>query len=118
MTNTLKDTWEIYVESWKVAAEDKRELFKQCLATDCQYNDPQTLIHGWDNLLTYMQEFHQQIPGGYFVTTYYLTHSNKSIARWEMRAGENLLGNGISYAEYNADGKLTSMTGFFESPQE
>jgi hypothetical protein len=119
MKNTLKDTWETYVESWKVTAvKDKHELFKQCLATDCQYNDPQTLIKGWDKLLAYMQEFHLQIPGGYFVTTYYLTHSNKSIARWVMRTAENLLGEGISYGEYNDDGKLKSMTGFFELPQE
>lgn len=111
-------TWEIYVASWKAeTAAEKRNLYEKCLSPNCQYNDPLTVTKGWNDLEAYMLDFHQQIPGGNFVTTYFLAHSDKSIARWKMRNADNqTLGEGISYGEYDSDGKLTSLTGFFESP--
>ncbi|MBI3775378.1 MAG: nuclear transport factor 2 family protein [Gammaproteobacteria bacterium] len=119
MTTNYKDTWETYVSSWKISSSaEKRALFKQCLDAACRYNDPLIATEGWDALEAYMQDFHRQLPGGHFVTTYFLAHNNKSIARWEMRSGENvMLGDGISYGEYNQNGKLVSMTGFFEPPR-
>ncbi len=72
---------------------------------------------GWDALVAYMLDFHKQIPGGHFVTSYFLAHNKQSIAKWEMRNGEDaVMGEGISYGKYNEAGKLISMTGFFETP--
>lgn len=118
VSNTFKKTWETYVSSWGVeTSNEKRVLFKLCLDPSCKYNDPLIKTQGWDELETYMLDFHQQIPGGHFITTYFLAHSNKSIAKWEMRDGDNnMMGDGISYGEYNEDGKLVLMTGFFETP--
>jgi hypothetical protein len=120
MSNNYRDTWETIVSSWKVASPaEKRALFEKCLDPECQYNDPLIKAKGWDELEAYMMDFHLQIPGGHFATTYFLAHNNKSIAKWEMRNGDNIvLGDGISYAEYNENGYLTSMTGFFEPPKE
>lgn len=114
--NTFSKIWEIYVASWKAEETiEKRLLFKQCLDSNCQYHDPMIKTNGWDELEAYMLDFHKQIPGGHFVTTYFLSHSDKSIARWKMcNAEDAVLGEGISYAEYNKNGYLTSMTGFFE----
>lgn len=116
--NDHQHTWETYTSSWKAGTkEEKQALFEKSLIPECQYNDPLTLTQGWDELQVYMLDFHQQIPGGHFVTTYFLSHSDKSIARWEMRsANEAVLGEGISYGEYNTAGKLVTMTGFFEPP--
>ncbi len=51
------------------------------------------------------------------MTTYFLEHHGRSIARWNMVDGEGaVLGDGISYGEYGDDGKLVAMTGFFEPP--
>ncbi len=118
MIELYKDTWENYVASWKVASvEEKKELFRISLDAECQYTDPLAKTKGWDELADYMINFHKQIPGGHFVTTYFLAHSNKSIARWEMRNGESaVLSDGISYGEYSDSGKLTAMTGFYETP--
>ena len=118
MSKQFEDTWETYALSWKVAsALQKRALFAKCLDPACQYNDPLIKTKGWDDLVAYMLDFHRQIPGGHFVTTYFLAHSNKSIARWEMRSQDNVtLGDGISYGEYDEHGKLKAMTGFFEQP--
>jgi len=118
MSDNFKETWEIYVESWKVeTAKEKQAIFEKCLDTSNQYNDPLIKTKGWDALIAYMLDFHQQIPGGHFVTTYFLAHSNKSIARWELRNGDQtVIGEGISYGEYNEHGMLTCETGFFETP--
>ena len=115
----LEEIWNKYNHSWKTTSEsDKKTLFTECLSSDCQYNDPLATTSGWDELLTYMSDFHQQFPGAYFVTHYFLAHNNQSIAKWEMKNGENeTLGDGISYGRYGNDGKLVSMTGFFETPE-
>ena len=118
MNKDIKQTWETYVKSWKVeTAEEKHALLKQCMSSNNKYNDPVIQTNGQTALTEYMLDFHQQIPGGHFVTTYFLAHSNKSIARWEMRNNEGQkITDGISYAEYNENGKLISETGFFELP--
>lgn len=119
MNNTFEQTWETYVASWKAETEaEKRPLFQQALAPACNYNDPLANTTGYDELLAYMQQFQQQIPGGHFVTTHFMSHSNKSIATWQMKNGDGMiLGDGISYGEYNENGLLTAMTGFFETPE-
>ena len=73
-------------------------------------------VHIWDELINYMLDFHKQVPGGHFVTNYFLAHNDQSIAKWEMKNGEaQVIGEGISYGKYNKNGKLISMTGFFET---
>ncbi|NOX43782.1 MAG: nuclear transport factor 2 family protein [Gammaproteobacteria bacterium] len=118
MSNNFEKTWETYTSSWKVeSSDDKRAIFETCLDSKCEYNDPLAKVIGWNELAAYMLDFHKQIPGGYFVTNYFLAHNNQSIAKWLMRNGENtVLGEGISYGKYNEKGKLISMTGFFETP--
>jgi hypothetical protein len=118
MEHNFSHTWEIYTLSWKAESkEEKIALFESCLAPHNIYTDPMTVTTGWDELLDYMLEFHQQISGGHFVTQYFLAHHNQSIARWVMRDGSgHTLGEGISYAKYNESGLLLSETGFFESP--
>lgn len=117
-TGLRHDVWETYVRSWKVAtAEEKRALFAASLSPDCVYQDPLARAEGWDELIAYMLDFHRQIPGGHFVTQRFLYHGDRSVARWEMKGADaSVLGDGISYAEYGADGKVQRMTGFFEPP--
>ena len=118
MPSTAKDIWETYVKSWKVESRaEKLELMGECLSAEPVYTDPLTQTHGREALADYMLNFHQQIPGGHFITTWFLDHHDRSIARWEMRDGQGQAkGEGISYGTYDAKGRLTSMTGFFEVP--
>ena len=115
----FKLIWETYTSAWKVeTVEQKLEIFKHCLAQDAIYTDPLAQTHGWDELTAYMLEFHQQIAGGYFETNYFLAHHDKSIAKWDMKAANGtIIGEGISYGQYNANGKLVAMTGFYETPE-
>jgi hypothetical protein len=63
-----------------------------------------------------MLEFQKQVPGGHFVTDSFATHHQKSIAKWTMRGvNAEKLGEGTSYGEYDEQGLLVAMTGFFET---
>ncbi len=118
MTRNYREVWDNYAASWRVkTTAEKRALYQRSLTPDCQYIDPLAAATGWDELETYMLEFHRQIPGGHFVTTKFLSHNDRCVAQWEMRnADEVVVGDGISYGVFDSQGKLTSMTGFFELP--
>lgn len=115
----FKQIWETYASAWKAeTAAQKQEIFAQCLAQDVTYTDPLAATKGWDELAEYMLEFHKQIPGGHFVSTYFLAHHDRSIVKWDMCAADGTkVGEGMSFGQYNAEGKLTAMTGFYETPE-
>ena len=117
MSKHYEEIWERYVSSWKAeGTEAKRALYEGCLAPSCVYTDPLTQAEGWEALTDYMLDFHRQIPGGHFVTEYFLAHHGKSIARWKMKNGDGVtLGDGISYGEYDDQDRLVRMTGFFQT---
>jgi hypothetical protein len=119
MDQDRRTVWERYVMSWKVSsATEKRAIYASCLAPDCVYTDPLVQAKGWDELLQYMLDFQQQIPGGHFLTEQFIEHHQRSIARWKMlNADAVAIGDGVSYAEYDAQGRLVAMTGFFEPPK-
>ncbi len=118
MTDTQRDIWETYVRSWKVASGgEKKALFAESVAEDCVYTDPLMVASGWEELAAYMKQFHEQVPGGHFVTQHFQAHHGECIARWKMMSGDGEeLGDGISHGRFGDDGKLTAMTGFFEAP--
>lgn len=119
MTNseTPKDTWETYASAWKETDPGRRRaLFEAALDPKCRYRDPLTTTEGFEALAAYMDQFQSQVPGGHFVTQRYWHHSGRSATQWEMRNGAgDKLDEGVSFCEYNADGKLATMTGFFDT---
>ena len=112
----IKETWDTYALSWKVKTLlEKQAMFEKCLDLNCNYTSPIINTKGWDALSAHMLDFHKKIPGGYFSTTYFLEHNSRSIARWNLlNDNDVILGDGISYCEYNSIGRLKVMTGFFE----
>ncbi|GJI98593.1 hypothetical protein RugamoR57_53110 [Duganella caerulea] len=111
-----QQVWETYTSAWKAeSADDKRALFEASLARECAYQDPLTKVNGWDNLMAYMSNFHQQIPGGHFVTRRFRYHQGQSVAQWDMldRLG-NVIGDGASVGHYNEAGRLVAIAGFFD----
>jgi len=117
MRNDFESTWEAYTSAWKAdSADKKRAIFAKCLDVSCEYADPHVTTKNWDELLGHMLGFHENVPGGYFVTKSFMAHNNQSLVKWEMKNGENIvIGEGFSYGKYHNNGKLISMTGFFET---
>ena len=120
MSDNHKQIWLIYCQAWKApTAKEKRVLMEKSLNPNCVYTDPMTQTKGWDELLAYMLKFHEDVPGGSFETIQFMTHKNRSVSRWQMRNAQNeAIGDGISYAEFDNDGRLKTMTGFFETPSQ
>ncbi len=120
MSSNRQATWEKYVSAWKAStANDKALALRQSVDETCVYTDPVTIAKGHDELIAYMLAFHQQVPGGHFVTNYFLAHHDVSIAKWNMVNGDGaVIGEGVSYGQYNAQGVLVAMTGFFETPPQ
>ena len=117
MNHDQRAVWERYAAAWKVGpVAEKRALLDGCVSPKCRYTDPTAQLSGWDELLAHMVAFHEQIPGGYFVTEYFLAHHGRSIARWKMfSAAQVAIGEGISYGEYDEQQRLVTMTGFFDT---
>jgi hypothetical protein len=117
MNTDFKETWEKYTSTWRMTNKaDRLEMFSEVLVDNAVYTDPLVQAKSWDELIGYMENFQQQVPGGHFVTTSFLAHHQKSIANWEMKTGENItVGTGTSYGEYDGQGKLISINGFFET---
>jgi SnoaL-like domain len=120
MNQDKRSTWETYANAWKATTvQEKAHALKQSVAPKCVYQDPLAIANGHDELIAYMLGFHQQVPGGHFVTTYFLGHHDVSIAKWNMVNGEGaVIGDGVSYGRYNEQGALVAMTGFFETPPQ
>jgi hypothetical protein len=113
-----REIWETYASAW--GAKDrapKLAALGRSVAQHAIYCDPIAECRSHDELVTYMLEFHQQVPGGHFRTTFFQAHHGRSIAKWNMISGAGeMLSEGVSYGEYGIDGTLVAMTGFFEVP--
>jgi hypothetical protein len=120
MSISKQATWEKYAAAWKeVTAKGKADALGHSVAAACVYTDPATIAKGHKELIAYMLAFHQQVPGGHFVTTYFLAHHDVSIAKWNMVSGDGaVIGDGVSYGQYDEQGSLVAMTGFFETPAQ
>ncbi len=117
-SNDKRTTWENYASAWKeTSKEAKHAAILSSVAPSCVYRDPDTQLEGHDALVEHMLAFHAQVPGGWFETTYFLAHHDRSIAKWNMRLPDgSLAGDGVSYGEYDESGRLITMTGFFGAP--
>ena len=109
--------WETYTSAWKAeSVDDTRALLGASLALDCAYQDPLVKVSGWDELIAYMSTFHQQLPGGHFVTRRFRYHQGQSVAQWDMLDGQGkVIGDGVSVGNYNEAGRLVTVAGFFDT---
>ena len=113
-----RTTWDTYATAWRATTVAAKQAALDASTTPtCCYRDPLTSLVGHAALVDSMLAFHERFPGAHFVTTYFLAHHDRSIARWNMVGSDGaVLGDGVSYGEYGADGRLTAMTGFFDVP--
>ena len=115
-----RTVWEQYVSSWKAEGRKaKRGLIEGAIAPKGTYTDPiADPIDSVEGLVDYMVAFHQQVPGGHFVTEWYQFHHGASAARWTMRDRDgNVIGDGVSHARYDENGQIEAVTGFFDGPE-
>lgn len=110
--------WDTYTSAWKASGQGaKLAALLASTNSACEYRDPLAHTVGQQALVDYMLSLHNQLPGAHFETTHFQAHHGRSIAKWNMCAGDGtVLSDGVSFGEYGADGLLLSMSGFFETP--
>ncbi len=111
-----RQTWETYAKAWKTGdPEERSQLLAAAVHPDCVYSDPTTQARGWAELTAYMEGFQAQMPGGGFETDAFMHHHDRSMATWKMVAGDGAVaGVGTSFGTFADDGRLLTMTGFFD----
>ena len=108
--------WETYTSSWSADSDEaRRKAYTTCLTEDCVYKDPNIETHGYKELASYMAGLQAQIPGAGFVTRRFVTHHDSALISWDMLdAARKVISPGTSVGVFAEDGRLRSMTGFFE----
>jgi len=92
--------------------------FADCLSEDCVYTDPNVRAVGYAEIDNYMAGFQQQLPGGGFTTRKISGHHEMVLVEWDMvDASGTAISPGTSIGTFDEAGRLTSMTGFFDSDQ-
>ena len=75
--------WKNYQAAWgNVSSEDRQRLLSGSVATDCVYTDPATQRHGHAELIAYLEQFQQRMPGAYFTNEQFLEHHGQAVAHW------------------------------------
>src|SRR5260370_7481077 len=73
-------------------------------------------IEGREALSNYMTGFQQNVKGGRFQIRSVIHHHNRMLAEWRLLgADETVLQTGRSFATIADDGRLQSITGFFDT---
>ncbi len=111
----MKKIWDEYARSWSQGDADARlESFATCLADNITYCDPMMSTSGYDELSNYMAGFQKQLPGHSFVIGEVMAHTDRCLAKWTLTDSHNgVVHKGTSFAQIDAGGRLSSITGFF-----
>lgn len=115
-----RKTWENYTSIWRSKSlNDRLSSFKDSVSDECIYADPLVEVKGWDHISEYIETFQKQFPDCYFKTVDFFVNKNKSTCSWQMISQDDqVVGHGISYAEYENSGKLIKIAGFFDVPEQ
>lgn len=119
ITEQQRDVWATYTATWQAPSRDTRlRAFEDSLAEGCVYTDPNIRAVGHAEIADYMDGFQQQLPGGGFATRQISGHHDSVLVEWDMVDSSGAaISPGTSIGTFNADGRLTSMTGFFSTEE-
>ena len=117
--STHRETWQTYMSLWGPLSTAERQAgVQEALHPNCEYRDPRTTTTGIDDLVTYMEHYQQEFPGSTIEMRYFLSHNDRCTVRWEIEDPErNVVMDGTSYGEFDPEGKIVTMCGFYEMPE-
>ena len=112
----LARTWATYQSAWgPVGATARQALIGGSVDPACVYTDPASISAGYAELTAKMEATQRNFPGAAFRSERFTTHHGQAISHWTMHdGGGTAIFTGVSWARFGDDGRLTSMTGFFE----
>lgn len=112
---TPEALWNRYAKIWTSSANVRTGELKACLDDDATYCDPNGLIEGSRALSAYMGEFQQHAAGATFRILEVMHHNNRTLAHWVLEGPDGrTVQSGTSFGQLSRDGRLLSITGFFD----
>ncbi|MCZ6639998.1 MAG: nuclear transport factor 2 family protein [Gammaproteobacteria bacterium] len=107
-----------YFQAWNEPVVDKRDaLLKNCWADNAEYTDPGTHAKGRAALSMEIGNFlsNEQLKGFSIVQASNIdVHHRVFRFQWEMRDSDgNAVTPGMDYGEYDDQGRITKIVGFF-----
>lgn len=111
-------TWATYQAAWGDVSDPKRQdLLNKSVSDDVVYTDPSGQASNRGELITFIEEFKQSMPGATFRNHKLIGHHAQTMAEWMLYDANGAeLVPGSSWARYGEDGRLTNVSGFFEAP--
>ena len=114
---TPDQVWQRYSQIWSGERAWRAGELEACLAADCLYCDVNGALEGHEALSNYMEGFQQSVKGASFRIKSVIHHHDRMLAEWELRGpADAVLQTGRSFATVAGDGRLASITGFFDPP--
>ncbi len=108
--------WQRYARIWSSDPATRATELEACLADGCSYCDVNGSIEGREALSNYMGGFQQNVKGGKFQIRSVIHHHDRMLAEWTMLGpNDAVLQTGRSFATVVDDGRLQSITGFFDT---
>lgn len=114
--NALTATVDRYCEAWSIADDaGRRALLESVWAPDATYTDPTAHVEGVDGLSTHIAGVRQQYPGAVIErTTAVDGHHGHARFGWQLRRADgSTLPEGIDIVDFNPDGRIARIVGFF-----
>ncbi len=113
---TPQSLWQRYARIWTSEPEIRASELEACLAEACVYCDVNGVQQGREALSRYMGGFQESVTNAGFEILSVLHHHDRMLAEWRL-VGPNgaVLQTGRSFATVADDGRLQTITGFFDA---
>lgn len=113
---TPESLWQRYARIWSSEPAIRASEMEACLSDGCTYCDVNGPLQGREALSGYMGQFQQSVAGGRFEIVSVIHHHDRMLAEWRLLGPDGaVLQTGRSFATAASDGRLKSITGFFDS---
>jgi hypothetical protein len=106
-----------YIAAWNATdAEDRRDLIAGAWTEDARYLDPLLNGQGHDGIDAMVQGLQDRFPAHRFKRTSDVdVHNDRVRFTWELGAQDaDPIARGVDFGVVAADGRLASITGFFD----
>jgi len=106
-----------YIAAWNATdAEDRRDLIAGAWTETAHYRDPLLSGDGHAGIDAMVQGLQGRFPGHQFKRTSDIdTHNDRVRFSWELAAdGADAIARGVDFGVVAPDGRLESITGFFD----
>lgn len=111
----IEQLWRCYAKTWSDPPAERATGLATVVDDHVSYTDPHGPVDGVDCLSDYMAAFQQNVPGAHFRIRTVLAHHSRSLARWDLLGSDgSVLQAGTSVGTHADDGRLQTITGFFE----